>query len=177
MSFLNPSYVFALGAGCLVVSRILYSTMKNLYQRPLQAISKAYLFYLKYPTIISRGRWAGPISREELMLQLLHTASTVAFNGIGVKSIKQAGARAATLSVIHLIPLFFGTHLSFAADILGFSLRTYRIMHRSIGVSAFILGLFHVLVVIAQGPRLVVDRFILSGIVVSSFQKKAQLAI
>ncbi|KAH6667734.1 hypothetical protein B0J14DRAFT_675578 [Halenospora varia] len=44
-----------------------------------------------------------------------------------------------------MIPLFLGPHLGFLADILGISLSTFRLMHRSAGMMSFGLVLLHVL--------------------------------
>ena len=49
-----------------------------------------------------------------------------------------------------MIPLFAGPHLSFLADVLGFRLGTYRLVHRSAGVMSFALLLFHILVVAVE---------------------------
>ena len=149
----DPLTLFALGAGSLVLGLFLYNTVKWLSSCSWHsAIIKAYLYHLQYPFFIRRSRLAGPVSRQEMLIQLLHAGSIIVANGIGVSSLREAGTRAAILLVIHLVPLFFGSHLSFAADILGLSLRSYRIIHRLVGLSAFLLGLFHVIIVISQCP-------------------------
>ena len=146
----DPSILFALGAGSLILGLFLYNTVKWLSLYSWQsAIIKAYLYYLHYPFSIRRSRLAGPVSRQEMLIQLLHAGSIVVANRIGISSLREAGTRAATLSVIYLVPLFFGSHLSFAADILGLSLHSYRIIHRSVSLSAFLLGLFHVIIAIS----------------------------
>jgi hypothetical protein len=49
------------------------------------------------------------------------------------------------------MPLFFGPHLSFLADLLHITLSTYHRIHRSMRLMSFILLLFHVLTLIAVG--------------------------
>ena len=101
-----------------------------------------------------------------MLILLLYVGSVIITNRIGVSSLREAGTRVATLSVIYLASLFFGSHLSFTADIFGLSLRSYRLVHGLIGFSAFLLGLFHVIMVILQGPRVVFNQFIISGIMI-----------
>jgi hypothetical protein len=69
--------------------------------------------------------------------------------GFKVADIQSAGLRAANLSLINMIPLFAGPHLSYLADILGVPLRAYRRIHRAGGMMSFFLLIFHVLTVIA----------------------------
>ena len=54
----------------------------------------------------------------------------------------EAGSRAGTLALITLIPLLAGTHHALLADLLGVSLQTIRLIHRSTGVA---ICLLHVL--------------------------------
>jgi hypothetical protein len=74
--------------------------------------------------------------------------------GIGVKTLAQVSARAGSLAVIHLVPLFFGGHLSLAADLIDMPLLTYRQVHSSMGIVASVLSMFHVLVNVITGPKL-----------------------
>ena len=150
--------LFALGAGSLILGLFLYNTVKWLYLCSwYSVIIKAYLYHLQYLYLIRRSWLAGLVSHQEILIQLLHAGSIIAINGIGISSLKKAGTRAVTLSVIHLIPLFFKSHLSFTANILRLPLRLYRIIHYLIGLSAFLLGLFHIIIVISQGPQIIFD--------------------
>jgi Ferric reductase like transmembrane component len=65
-------------------------------------------------------------------------------------TISKAGLQAGNLSLVNMIPLFAGAHLSFLADLLGLPLDAYRRVHRSAGLMTFALILFHVLVVVAN---------------------------
>ncbi|KAI6080158.1 ferric-chelate reductase [Hypoxylon rubiginosum] len=66
------------------------------------------------------------------------------------KDISQAGLRAGTLSLINLIFLYAGPHLSFLADVLGVSLYTFRRLHASAGGAALALAIFHCIVGAAE---------------------------
>lgn len=70
---------------------------------------------------------------------------------------REAGLQAGAMSVINTIPLFAGPHLSFLPDSLGVSLTTVRQVHRSAGVMASALALFHVVVAVASKPSFALD--------------------
>ena len=86
--------------------------------------------------------------REYILLQLPgfhHLAS------------RPSSLRAGTLSITNLIPLFAGPHLSTLADLLGVTLSMFRQIHRSAGVMAVLLAVFHVLVAVASRPSFALD--------------------
>ena len=65
----DPSILFALGAGSLILGLFLYNTAKCLYSCSWHnAIIKAYLYHLQYPLLLRRGRFVGPISRQEMLI-------------------------------------------------------------------------------------------------------------
>jgi predicted ferric reductase len=59
--------------------------------------------------------------------------------------------------MINLILLFVVPHLGTLADLLGVTLSTFRQIHRSAGVMAVMLTIFHVLVMIASQPSFTLD--------------------
>ena len=63
-----------------------------------------------------------------------------------VTSVSTAGSRTGVLSLINIIPLFFGFHLGYLADLLGVSLRTYRWVHIAAASMAIALGAAHVVI-------------------------------
>lgn len=83
------------------------------------------LKHLVYSVVLRRRRFLGPWTRWYLVLQVFYWGVTLSCVCIGVRTLAQAGARAGTLSVIQLVPLFFGGHLDFAADLIGMPLRAY----------------------------------------------------
>ena len=89
--------------------------------------------------------------------------------GVHVSSIATAGVQAGNLSLINLIPLFLGPHLSFLADILGVSLSTFRRIHRSAGLMSLGLVLFHALVIVTSSTAFTLSNAKnLSAVVVST---------
>jgi hypothetical protein len=112
---------------------------------------------LTYPYLIQRHRFLGPWSRAGVLVHLIYIAVNGFCLGYGLPPVSIAGVRAGTLSLANLIPLFSGLHLSFLADLLGVSLSTYRLIHRSMAFMSFGLALFHVLVGIASDVSFSMD--------------------
>ena len=71
------------------------------------------------------------------------------------------------ISLVNMIPLFAGPHLSFLADLLGVSITMYRCIHRSAGIMSCVPVAFHVLVAVASGTSfsLAIDQHLFALIV------------
>jgi hypothetical protein len=106
--------------------------------------------YLSYPHVLRRHRYLGPWSGASVVLQRVYISVNALCLGFGVSSIWTAGPRAANLSLINLIPLFAGSHLSFLADVLGITLRMHRRFYRSAGLMSFALLVLHILMMVAK---------------------------
>ncbi|PWI65015.1 hypothetical protein PCL_08374 [Purpureocillium lilacinum] len=63
-------------------------------------------------------------------------------------NLKDAGKRAGRLSLVNLIVLYAGPHLSVLADIVGLAIPTYRRLHASVAATSFCMAAFHVVVAI-----------------------------
>jgi hypothetical protein len=107
------------------------------------------LRHLAYPQLIRRRRFIGPWTRADVLVQLLFFAANAFCIGFRALSVRDAGWRAAHLSLINLIPAYGGPHLSFLSDVFGVSLGTFRLIHRSAGVMSLPLLIFHVGVAMA----------------------------
>ena len=111
------------------------------------------LRHVQYPYFLQRRRILGPWTRSSVALQVAYWATTIFCTFFQVSDLADAGKRAGTLSLINTIPLYAGLHLSFVADLLGVSVRTYIRFHGSVGVMAGALALLHVsLAVIQHSP-------------------------
>ncbi len=108
------------------------------------------LRYLTYPYLVRRHQFLGPWTCAGLIIQLVYIACNSLCVGFRVSDIAKAAIRAGNLSLINMIPLFLGPHLGFLADILGISLSTFRLMHRSAGMMSCSLVLFHILAMLAS---------------------------
>jgi predicted ferric reductase len=84
-------------------------------------------------------------------------AGTIFCFSFRAPAIEQAGRRAGTLSLVNLIPVFAGPHLSTLADLLVLTLATFQQIHRSAGLMAVLLAVFHVLVALIPRPAFSLD--------------------
>ncbi|KAF2844514.1 hypothetical protein T440DRAFT_436369 [Plenodomus tracheiphilus IPT5] len=106
--------------------------------------------HLVYPRLIPRHRYLGTWSRADVLIQLSFVTANVFCVAFRAASLREAGVRAASLSLTNLIPAFTGPHLSSLADILGVSLCTFRRIHRSAGIMSLSLLAFHIATVLAN---------------------------
>jgi hypothetical protein len=108
------------------------------------------LKYLIYLYLVRRHRFLGPWTLADVIIQLVYIGGNSFCLSFRVSSIAMAGVRAGNLLLINLVALFLGLHLSFLADTLGVSLSTFRHIHRSAGLMALGLVLFHAIVIITS---------------------------
>ena len=113
--------------------------------------------HLIYRYILHRHRLLGPWSRAHVLVQLIYIAGNICCFEFWDTTISQVGLRAGTLAIINLIPLFAIPYLSTLADLLGVTLSTFRQIHRSAGVMAIMLTIFHVLFMLASRPSFPLD--------------------
>ncbi len=110
--------------------------------------------HLLYPHVLRRHRFFGPWTRAQVLLHLLYLAVNIFCSIFGVFSVKELGNRTGILSLINMIPSYFGHHLSFVSDMLGLSIHNYRRIHASTGAMSVCLGLFHAVINVASVPNL-----------------------
>jgi hypothetical protein len=126
------------------------------------------LKHLTYLYLVRRHQFLGPWTLADVIIQLVYIGGNSFCLGFRVSSIATAGVRAGNLSLINLITLFLGPHLSFLADTLGISLRTFQHIHRSAGLMALGLVLFHAIVTVTSPTAFALsDAKNLSAVVVS----------
>ncbi|EDN03776.1 predicted protein [Histoplasma mississippiense (nom. inval.)] len=95
---------------------------------------------------IHPGSIFSPVTRSRAVLHALHLASTFACNVVGVNTLREAGSRAGSLALLHVTPLFFGQQFSLAAELLGVSLKAYRLLHKAFGIMAVVQSTLHVII-------------------------------
>ena len=169
---MDPVQIYSIAAGGIFFALFLYrfSFRLSLW---VQKRTLYYVFkYLIYPTLIERRRFLTPFTRRRVLLTLLYWVLTATCNFVGVNSLAQAGTRAGTLAVVNLAPLFFVDRLSFAADLLGFSLHTYTKMHHSIGAMAVLQALIHVAIFLSSNSLLLRDQDQFNGLLVGNAQAR-----
>jgi hypothetical protein len=128
-----------------------------LITRIVRYLSPLILKHLIYRYTLHRHRLLGPWSRADILVQLIYIAGNICYFEFWDITISQVGLRAGILAIINLIPLFIVPHLSTLADLLGVTLSTFRQIHRSAGVIAVLLTIFHLLVMIASQPSFPLD--------------------
>ena len=104
-----------------------------------------FLFYklLYYPFLVPRTRFNLPYSPFRFLLQTCYYAGVVLSVTVKTRSLSELSARSALLAVIHFLPLCLGLSFCLPADMLGMSVRTYRLVHGSIGLIVLLLSMTH----------------------------------
>lgn len=140
---MDITQAYAIAAGGIFLTLFLFNCLSNVLQ-----LIRLVLYTVKhymYPYVLSRHRFLGPWTRASVLLQLVYITLNVVCITVHVSTVRQAGLRAGTLSLINMVPLFAGLHHGFLGDLFGISLDVYRRIHRSAGLMSFFLALFHVL--------------------------------
>lgn len=145
----NASQLYAIAAGGIFVIVILTRLVSRLIQVLKEHALVFFLKHIQYPFCLHRHRFLGPWSRASFIFQQIYWSLNILCLSYKVSDLSEAGMRAGTLSLINLIPLYSGLHLSFLADMLGLSVRTYTKLHGSIGVTSGALAAFHIGVALA----------------------------
>ncbi|KAG9248447.1 putative metalloreductase [Calycina marina] len=121
-----------------------------LFARLIRYLAPLVSQHLVYCNVLNRHRLLGPWTRAGVMMQLIYFAGNACCLRFWDTTASQAGLRAGTLAVINMIPLFAIPYLGSLAHLLGVTLGTTRQIHRSAGVMAAVLTMFHVLIMMAS---------------------------
>lgn len=163
---MDPTHIYSLIVGSILLSIISYRLFQYISQW-IQNRTVFFIFkYLIYPVVYHRRRFLNPITRWQFLLTLFYWIATATCNVFGIKSISEAGKRAATISIVHFIPLLLTDQLSFGADLLGLSLKTYSKIHGSLGLMAIIQSLIHILTYVTRNTFQIKDSFHFYGLLV-----------
>ena len=147
---MHPVQIYSFIVGGILALLFLYQASANIVSW-VQRRTIFYIFkYLIYPVFFKRHLLLGPTSRWQTILMVLYWAGTAVCNVIGVKSLSEAGLRAGSISVFHLIPLLLSDRLPLAADFLGLSPQSFQRAHTSVGFMATTQGIIHVVVFLSH---------------------------
>ena len=130
-------------SGCLIA---LWLLLYNIY-RAVHALASGCLrisFFLKhfvYPLLFPRTRFVGTATRLGAGTVLVYLLANILLVLIGTRA--NIGKRAATMSVINVIPLLCGPRLSLVAELLGISRRNSIWSHQWLGRTAIAQVLLH----------------------------------
>ncbi|KAH6972697.1 hypothetical protein EDB80DRAFT_596131 [Ilyonectria destructans] len=90
--------------------------------------------------------------RADAVLFITYLAANLTCIFVDLPTVEKAGARAGTLALINMLPLYIGPCLSFIADALHISLSAHRRIHAWAGHIVLLLTLFHgIVAAISQG--------------------------
>lgn len=150
--------MYAIVVGSIFCVLLLLNGLPRL-ARLVGCLSRLISKHLIYRYVLHRHRFLGPWSRADVLLQLIYVAGNMiciipglSHTNVQVSTFSQAGLRAGSLSIVNLIPLFASPHLALLADLLGLNLNTARHIHRSTGLMAVFLAVFHVITAVASQP-------------------------
>lgn len=148
---MDVTQYFAVAAGGIFGVVVIVNFIAQLAHLWRTHLSATILRHVIYPFFLSRHRFVGPWTRTSVLLHLFYWAAMGFCCSFRVTNLTDASARAGTLSLINMIPLYSSFHLSFVADMLGISLRAYRRLHGSVGYVAGALTIFHTVINVTHG--------------------------
>ena len=128
---MNIARVHAIAAGGVFGLLLIVNSFSSVLQ-VLRALAILVAKHLTYLFLVRRHRLLGPWSRADALLQVIYFTINMLCMIFRMASIKKAGARAETLAMINMAPLFFEFHLSILANIVGISFNNCRRIHRMI---------------------------------------------
>ena len=144
-------YTIAAG-GCIALWLIVHTLIRLSWLfRPCDALLRKYFLY---PLLLRRHRLLGPWTRAQVAFELIYFAANAFCTCFMISTASDVATRAGHLSLINMVPAYFGFHLSFVCTLLGVSLPTYRLFHASTGTMSIILGVIHVVISAAGKPGL-----------------------
>ena len=145
-----PSTIYMICAAGGFAILIFYQIIITLFMYFRRYVLFFIFKYFIHSIIIPRSRFTSPMTLWFLIFTILYWSGTAACNIIGVTTLLQASNRAGLLSVIKLAPLITFNRLGLGANILGLSLRTFQLIHSSVGIMAIIQASIHILLILKQ---------------------------
>ena len=149
LKVMDVTQIYAITAGA-IFGLVLMIRAASSFVRFLRPYSVLLVKHFLYPNVLRRHRFFGPWTRAQVLLHLLYLAVNIFCSIFGVSSIRELGTRTGTLSLINIIPSYFGHHLSFASDMLGLSIINYQRIRTSNRALSVLLGLCHAVVNVAS---------------------------
>lgn len=144
---MNPVQIYSIAAGGILGLLLIFQA-SSIISTWIQKRTLFYVLkYVVYPVFLRRRSLIGPIGRWHGLLIFLYWASTAVYNVLGVVSLPEAGIRAGSISVFHLIPLLLSDRLGLAADLLGLTSQSIQKCHTSVGLMAIVQGIIHVVII------------------------------
>lgn len=148
---------------------LLWLLLRGVYHVMTSGWHSTSFFILKhfvYPHLLPKVPFLGRATRFQIIATTLYLTANVLFVALPKASWAEAGARAATMSIINLIPLLCGPRISLMTKVLGTSLQSSLGSHRWIGRTTTALAMLHMIVSLKEGGRFTWTSSSVSGVVV-----------
>ena len=142
-------YAIAAG-GCIALLFIVHTLIRLSWLfKPCDALLRKHFLY---PLLLRRHRLLGPWTRAQVAFELIYFAANVFCACFKVSAASDVATRAGHLSLINMVPAYFGFYLSFVCTLLGVSLPIYRLFYTSTGTISIILGVLYTVINAASKP-------------------------
>jgi len=132
---MDPSQILAyilLGAVSLAVVLRLY---RFLAHGPFRRLVSWILHYVVYPRLFPGHHLFNP-ARINAIMYCLHWTGTLFCNIYRIGTLTEAGRRAGSIAMVHLVPLLATPQLGICAEIFGLSITSIRLLHEAFGLMA-----------------------------------------
>jgi len=122
------------------------SAISHIYRHQIQGWSR---LHIAYPRLFSKPFLFNP-TRADTLFYLAHWSITGFCNAYCVSDLSDAGHRAGTVALLHLIVLFASPQICLTSQLLGLTLSSSYRLHRALGSMAVAQTLFHSIVLMKQ---------------------------
>jgi len=154
--------------GCIFVVWLLGYGIYRVINSRWPLITSFVIRHLIYPHIFPRIPFIGTATRFQVLIVSLYLLANTLCVTTKVKSTAGIGSRAATMSIINLIPLLCGPRLSLVTKLVGISLRASIGSHQWLGRTVIAQMLLHMVVSLTGSTPFTWTMSNLTGVVVCS---------
>lgn len=125
--------------------------------------------HIKYPILLSRGKYWDSVTRLEggFLLLFISLNMVIVFSPFTPLDWRQVERRAAFAAGINVIPVCLGARMGPVVEAFNIHRSTYRFLHHWIGRMAILDGIIHAVIVLSLRPRpglLVTSGWVVCGI-------------
>ena len=173
---LDAAVWYSFLCACVFAIWVLYYGMYRVFNSKWPLTTSFVMRHLVYPHIFPRIRFLGTATRLKVLILFLYLLANTLFVTV-VKSRADMGSRAATMSIINLIPLLCGPRLSLMTKLLGISLRASVGSHQWFGRTAIAQMLLHTVISLTGSTAFTWTANNLSGVIVCSAPTPARCSL
>ncbi|KAG0645010.1 Ferric-chelate reductase 2, partial [Hyphodiscus hymeniophilus] len=160
-----PSWYSFISA-CILALLLLWYGLHRAINSKWPLVTSFIMRHLVYPNIFPRIPFVGTATRLKVLLVSLYLLANFLGTIIGVRA--DISSRAATMSIINLVPLLCGPRLSLVTNLLGISLRSSIGSHQWFGRTAIAQMLVHMVVSLTESSAFTWSMNSLTGVTQAS---------